>query len=143
MIRFLLPALLAIAAQPAAAGGDGRYLYILHCSGCHVPDGSGSTEGRIPRLDGVAGHFQKIAEGRKFVIQVPGVMNSGLNDADVVALMNWLVPRFAGDSLSAPFVPYTADEVAAARTSRPLDIFAARRKVTAKLREQGVEIADY
>jgi hypothetical protein len=57
--------------------------------------------------------------------------------------LNWMVPHFAGGSLSEPFVPYTVDEVAAARGTRPLDIFAARRKVTAKLLEQGVEIADY
>lgn len=142
-MRYLLLALLMIAAQPAAAGSDGRYLYILHCSGCHVPDGSGSIEGRIPKLDGLVGHFQKLPEGRLFVLQVPGVMNSGLKDPDVVALMNWMVPHFAGNSLSAPFVPYTVEEVARARSTRPLDIFAARRRVTSKLQEQGVEIADY
>jgi hypothetical protein len=142
-VRYLLLALLLIATQPAAAGSDGRYLYILHCSGCHVPDGSGSVEGRIPKLDGVVGHFQKTPEGRLFVLQVPGVMNSGLKDPDVVALMNWMVPHFAGNSLSAPFVPYTVEEIGRARGTRPLDIFSARRRVTAKLQEQGVEIADY
>lgn len=135
--------MIALAIEPAAAGGDGRYLYTLHCSGCHVPDGSGSAIGRIPALAGNVGHFQKLPEGRRYIIQVPGVMNSGLKDDDVVALMNWIVPHFAGASQQGVFTPYTTDEVAAARRSRPADIFAVRRAVTAKLRLQGVSIADY
>jgi len=140
--------LLTLALVPAvitfqAAARDGRYLYTLHCSGCHVPDGSGSAEGRIPRLAGKVGHFQKLPEGRRFILQVPGVMNSGLKDDDVVALMNWLVPHFAGTSQDGAFVPYTSQEVDAARRSRPADIFAARRDVAAKLQSEGVTIDAY
>lgn len=141
-MRYLLAALMFFA-TPAQAGGDGQYLYILHCSGCHVRDGSGSVEGRIPRLAGVIGHFEKLPEGRKFILQVPGVMNSGLKDDDVAALMNWLVPNLAGASLAGPFTPYTPEEVASARTDRPKDIFAARRAITARLKAQGYEIQDY
>jgi mono/diheme cytochrome c family protein len=136
-------AIIAAAAGPAAAAGDGRYLYTLHCSGCHVPNGSGSVEGRIPALAGVVGHFQKLPEGRLYTLQVPGIMNSGLKDDDVAALVNWMVPHFAGGSLQGTFTPYTTDEVAAARSSRPTDIFAARRAITADLRTLGVTIADY
>jgi hypothetical protein len=108
-----------------------------------VPDGSGSVEGRIPALAGTVGHFQKLPEGRLFILQVPGVMNSGLKDDDVAALMNWLVPHFAGTSQEGVFVPYTSGEVGAARHSRPADIFAARRAVAARLKMKGVTIDGY
>lgn len=139
----LLLALLTAVAGNAAAGENGQYLYVLHCSGCHVRDGSGSAEGRIPALSGNVGYFQRLPEGRLYTIQVPGIMNSGLKDDDVAALVNWLVPHFAGPSLQGSFEPYTAAEIAAARRNRPTDIFGARRAVTAGLRQQGVEIADY
>ncbi len=139
----LLLALLAATAGNAAAGESGQYLYVLHCSGCHVRDGSGSVEGRIPALAGNVGYFQRLPEGRLYTIQVPGVMNSGLKDDDVTALVNWLVPHFAGSSLQGDFKPYTSAEIAAARLNRPTDIFAARRAVTTGLRQQGVDVADY
>ena len=130
-------------ASPALAGEKGQYLYTLHCSGCHVRDGSGSPEGRIPRLAGQIGHFMKLPDGRRFVLQVPGVMNSGLANAQIETLMNWMVPHFAGASLDGNFVPYAPDEIKAARKNRPGDIFAARRKVVAELEKQGIVIEDY
>ena len=144
-MRRCLLVLMAIAASgaPVEAADDGRYLYTLHCSGCHVRDGSGSEEGRIPRIAGTVGHFQKVPEGRRFILQVPGVMNSGLADSEVASLMNWLVPHFAGASQEGAFAPYTSDEVRAARQSRPDDIFAARRAVAEKLKLQGVTIDAY
>lgn len=141
-MRYLLAALMFFA-TPAQAEGDGQYLYILHCSGCHMRDGSGWAKGHVPRLSGVVGHFEKLPEGRKFILQVPGVMNSGLKDKDVAALMNWLVPNLAGASLAGPFTPYKPEEVAKARVGRPKDIFAARRAIATKLKAQGYEIQDY
>jgi hypothetical protein len=132
-----------VAAAPAASAGKGEYLYVLHCSGCHVRDGSGSAEGRIPRLEGQIGHFMKLPEGRRFVVQVPGVMNSGLGNEDVEALMNWLIPHFAGASLDREFIPYSADEIAAARRTRPADIFAVRRGIAADLERKGAVVQDY
>jgi cytochrome c553 len=132
-----------LAAAPAAAAGRGEYLYVLHCSGCHVRDGSGSAEGRIPRLAGQIGHFMKLPEGRRFVVQIPGVMNSGLGNEEVQALMNWLIPQFGGASLDREFVPYSVEEIEAARGSRPGDIFAARRGIAADLRAIGAAIPDY
>lgn len=116
---------------------------MLHCSGCHVRDGSGSAEGRIPKLAGQIGHFMKLPEGRRFVLQIPGVMNSGLGDDEIEALVNWMVPHFAGASLDGEFVPYASDEVKAARGTRPADIFSARRAIAADLRKMGAVLQDY
>jgi len=132
-----------LCASPALAGDNGKYLYTLHCSGCHLRDGSGSAEGRIPRLAEQVGHFMKLPEGRRFLLQVPGVMNSGLGNAEIEVLMNWMVPHFAGASLDGNFVPYAPDEIEAARKNRLTDIFAGRRKIAADLRKQGAVIQDY
>ena len=43
----LLTALLPLA---ALAGERPRINYLLHCSGCHQPDGSGSAENGIPNM---------------------------------------------------------------------------------------------
>jgi hypothetical protein len=141
--RFCGVLALLLCAGQALAGDKGKYLFTLHCSGCHVRDGSGSTEGRIPRLAGQIGHFMKLPDGRRFVLQVPGIMNSGLHNAEIETLMNWLVPHFAGTSLDGDFVPYQPAEIEAARKNRPADIFAARRRIADDLRKQGVTIEDY
>jgi hypothetical protein len=139
----LLALALFVWAAPSSALDRGEYLYTLHCSGCHVRDGSGSSEGRIPRLAGQIGHFLKLPEGRRFVLQVPGVMNSGLGNEDVEKLMNWMVPHFAGASLDRTFVPFTVDEIATARKQRPADIFAVRRGIAADLRKGGAVVDEY
>lgn len=128
--------------QPTAAE-NGKILYVLHCSGCHGLQGSAASIGRIPALSGTVGHFMRLPQSRNLAVQAPGIMNSGLDDTDVAALMNWLVPALAGDSLAEPFKPFTADEIARSRASRPADFFAARRKVAADLKEIGVELPRY
>jgi hypothetical protein len=76
-------------------------------------------------------------EARAFAVQAPGIMNSGLSDEDVAAVMNWMVPAISGASLADPFAPYTAAEVAEARRTRPDDYFARRRAVILLLRARG------
>lgn len=129
-------------AQTTAAE-NGKILYVLHCSGCHGLLGSAANIGRIPALSGNVGHFMRLPQSRSLAVQAPGIMNSGLDDRDVAALMNWLVPTFAGDSLAEPFQPFTTDEIARSRASRPADFFAARRKVATDLKEIGVELPSY
>ena len=62
-------------------------------------------------------------------VQVPGVMNSPLNDAEVAALMNWLLPAVSAQTLPAGLAPYTADEVARLRAARPADVLGTRRRL--------------
>lgn len=135
---------LAIAATNGAqAEPDGRYLYVLTCSGCHGIDGAASEGGRIPALAGSVGHFMKTPEARQFLPQAPGIMNSGLKDDQVTALMNWLVPALAGDSLSVKFEPYSIEEIAASRRAKPGDFFAARRQIAEQLAALGFAVAPY
>ena len=70
------------------AGYDARANYILHCEGCHGADGVGGVPEKVPPLRDAIGHFPKVSGGRDFLIQVPGVAQSPLDDAEVAALMS-------------------------------------------------------
>jgi cytochrome c553 len=100
--------------------------YLLKCSGCHGADGMGKPIRGIPRFANQIGHFQRTPEGRAFVMQVPGLLSAGLSDARAAAVSNYIVRRFAGDSMPPDFVPYTADEARRHRESRPADIMGKR-----------------
>ncbi|MFO1329574.1 MAG: cytochrome C, partial [Rubrivivax sp.] len=66
----------ARADAPAVASTHGaRATYLLHCSGCHRPDGSGAPERYVPDLRAL-GRFLQVDGGRAFIVQVPGVMGS-------------------------------------------------------------------
>lgn len=139
----LVSMLAAASIGPAGASENGQILYRLHCSGCHGLQGSAATVGRIPALAGNVGTFMKSEESRTFLTQAPGIMNSGLNDKDVATLMNWLVPALAKDSLTEPFKPYSVEEIAHSRASRPPDFFVARRKVAENLQKRGYALPNY
>lgn len=92
--------------------------YMLMCQGCHLADGSG-TPGKVPALKGEVGRFLQVAGGREYLIQVPGTSQSPLTDAQVAAVLNWILDNFSSEQLPADFVPYTSAEVAQYRY-RPL-----------------------
>jgi mono/diheme cytochrome c family protein len=127
-LRLLLIAALALSGSAHAASEDRpRLQYLQYCSGCHLPDGSGSPAFGVPSMRGLLGQFLQVPGGRQFIVQVPGVMNSALSNADIAALMNWLVPAVSAPTLPARgFKPYTAQEIGRLRTSRPADVPAAR-----------------
>ncbi|HVN27413.1 MAG TPA: cytochrome c, partial [Candidatus Binataceae bacterium] len=54
-------------------------LYMLNCWGCHRAQGEG-IPGTAPPLRGAA-DFLKVPGGRQYLIEVPGVSQSALNDA--------------------------------------------------------------
>jgi len=111
-LRFGVAVLLA--AAPATA--DPRLDYMLHCQGCHGPDGSGAA-GAAPSFRGFVGRFLTVPGGREYLIRVPGTSRSELDDSATASLMNWLVREFSPAETPADFVPYTTDEVA--RLRRP------------------------
>ena len=127
ILRLLLITAMACWGSAHAGSADRpRLNYLQYCSGCHLPDGSGSPSFGIPSMRGLLGQFLQVPGGRQFIVQVPGVMNSALSDAEIAALMNWLLPAVSAPTLPAGFQPYTAQEIAQLRTSRPADVPAAR-----------------
>lgn len=123
---------------PASSEAHWAVQFLLHCSGCHGANGAGV--GSVPDLRGNLGHFLAAPEGRRFVLQVPGVANARMSDADLAQLANWMVRRFAPDTMPEDFRPYDADEVRAARGAVPADVAGERRRVVAALRERGLDV---
>jgi len=72
---------------------NASYKYTLHCSGCHGTDGQGSRAGGIPSLSLVK-TFTGDNEGRKYLLQVPGVSYSGLSNRDIALVMNYVIDRW-------------------------------------------------
>jgi mono/diheme cytochrome c family protein len=126
----------------AQAVDYGHQSYLLHCAGCHLPDGSGSKPNDVPTLHGIPGHFARIPEGRAFLTQVPGIAYSPLSNAEVAEILNWMLLEYSKDTLPADFMPFTTAEVARLRAERPAEIFKVRESVLNRLQELGIRI-DY
>jgi len=107
---------------------DARGVYVLHCAGCHGFDGRGAPHAYVPDLT-LMGQWLPVAGGRAYLIKVPGVMGSGLDDAQVAAVTNWLMATLARGSVPAGHRPYDAAEVARARQQPFTDIAAERQRL--------------
>lgn len=125
-----------------ATGGESvDYLYRLHCSGCHGMDGTGSKVGRIPPFDGIVGHFAGSANGRLYLVQVPGLANAALSDADTARLLNYVLHTWGAAELSREAADFTAEEVRSLRYIHVDDIAKLRGELGAELMRQGASIA--
>ncbi len=126
----LLAALLAGAAiagalaLPAQAESPSN-LYLLNCWGCHGAHGEGIA-GTAPPLAGVA-DFLRARGGREYLIEVPGVSESALNDAQIALVMNWIMDTMNRGRPPADFAPYTAEEIHRYRAVRLQDLSGTRR----------------
>lgn len=121
-----LAAAVAWVAPPAWA--DPHTDYVLHCQGCHLPDGRGAP-GAVPALRGQMATFLSVPGGREYLVRVPGTAQAALSDERVAALLDWMLRTFDPEHVPADFTPYSAEEVGRAR-SRPLaDAEAERRRL--------------
>ena len=138
--RFIAMAAVAVSlAIPVVARADPpAQLYMLNCWGCHRPNGEG-IPGTAPPLRSAV-DFLRVPGGREYLISVPGVALSPLSNEQAADVMNWILKSFSKDRIAADFKPYTADEIAKARTTHLLYIKKARAElvtemVAAKIRE--------
>lgn len=109
----LLSAALFIAA--ALVHADPRVDYLLHCSGCHMPDGSGLSP-VVPTLHDVPGRMLAIPQGRSYIVRVPGVAQAPISDRKLTEVLNWLLAEFSSATLPKDFEPLTVEEVSRARS---------------------------
>ena len=115
--------------------------YMLHCQGCHRHDASGSGD-EVPRIKGFLGYFLHSAEGREFVVRVPGVSTSDLPDDQLAELLNWLLASYSADELPEDFMPYSAVEVGALRQDPELRPRERREALLGKLADENPGLAD-
>ena len=114
--------------------------YILHCSGCHGSNGTGSRTGGIPSLSLVKS-FTSDAEGRTYLMQVPGITYSGLSNKEIAAVVNYVAARWGQPEV--PFEIFTVEEVDRLRAVTIDDIVSYRRTLTKRYVADGKLVADY
>ncbi|MEM7466847.1 MAG: hypothetical protein AAF387_08190 [Pseudomonadota bacterium] len=126
----LLIALGAVVSGAFAAGDKNspHVNYMLHCQGCHLPKGIGHP-GLVPKLTDHVGKFLSVEGGRAYLIQVPGVAQSNLDDETLAEVLNWLIPTF--DPVNTPdnFAPFTAKEIGTFRPTRIRAVSEIRQKL--------------
>jgi len=102
--------------------------YLLYCRGCHLHTGDPVPDANIPSLRELAPLLES-TEGREYLIRVPGVSQADMSDAQVAAVLNWVLTEFNADTLQDGFEPFTEDEVSQARSKVLVDPLAARRAI--------------
>ena len=99
-----------LTAAGAAQSYQPEVNFQLNCMGCHQADGSGQA-GRVPSLRRSLVLFSSFAQGRDYVVRVPGVAQSPLSDRDTAALLNWMARNLSDVALPAGFTDYSEAEV--------------------------------
>ncbi len=127
----------AHAGQPPSISPKANY--IERCGGCHGVDGR-SVAALVPDLKHTAGYFLCDEEARAYVARLPNVAFSQINDADLAAMLNFVVLDLgARDGPPQPGAaaprPYTAAEVGRLRRTALTipDLKAYRQRIVGRL----------
>ena len=118
--------------------------YVEHCSGCHGMQGN-SAPAPIPVLRDRVGYFMCTREGRDYLIRLPNVAYSAIDDNQELAdMMNFVVFGLGGSSAPRAAKPFTAAEVARLRRDAlaTQSLILARTKVVAGLAASDCAVPD-
>lgn len=131
-MRLALAALatLAACAHPAPDGQLtlAQQNYFIHCMGCHGENGAG-LEGRVPDLRKDLARLAALPGGRAYILRVPGVTQTTLEPERTAEVLNYTLRAFGGAEVARRIAPFTAAEVATARSAPLLEISATRAGV--------------
>ena len=128
-MRPALLLLLACTLAPAVRAYEPAVNYMLQCMGCHTPDGSGEP-GRVPSMRDTLLPFAHLPAGRRYIVQVPGAAQSTLSDAELAALLNWMIVEL-GHATPQAFAPFTAAEIAQYRRTPLIEVRRERERLLA------------
>lgn len=103
-----------------AAYSEPKTDYLLYCRGCHLADGS-SVPPEVPSLINAVGKLLALPGGREYIVRVPGVAQTDMNDAQLAAVLNWIVTEFNSQTTPKNFAPYTAAYIASVRSNVLVD----------------------
>jgi mono/diheme cytochrome c family protein len=84
--------------------------YALQCMGCHTPDGAGVPD-RVPSIRDTLVPLARMAEGRRYLVQVPGSAQSTLDNAELAELLNWMIRSLSVVKVPGNLAPFTEAEV--------------------------------
>jgi hypothetical protein len=110
--------------------------YSRNCQGCHGHTGISVAE--VPDLKNRVGYFVHTPDGRRFLVQVPGVALSMLDDRRLAELLNWVLRTYSASQLPPGFQPYTEREVADWRKTPLKKVLPVRDEVIRGLVQAGV-----
>jgi cytochrome c553 len=127
-----------LSAAPTLA--DPQTDYMLHCRGCHGPDGTGAA-GAAPSFRGQVAKFLWVSGGREYLMRVPGTAQSELSDARTAALLNWILHEFSPQEIPAGFVPFSEAEVTRHRRPPLIDVVAVRGNLMRALQARAAAVA--
>src|SRR5262245_9027797 len=102
--------------------------YALQCMGCHTPDGAGVPD-RVPSIRESLVPLARMAEGRRYLVQVPGSAQSTLSNSELAQLLNWMIRNLSAVSPPATLAPFTEQEVASYRTQTLTQVRATRERL--------------
>ena len=117
----------------APAANEPRINWMLQCQGCHLADGSGAPSAGVPRLAGSVARFLSVPGGREYLVRVPGASGSALSDAELAAVLNWMVQVFGPAEHAQGAAPYTAEEVTRVRRPPLAEVEALRARLLEQL----------
>jgi hypothetical protein len=122
--------LIAVLLIGVCSGGwaDPRADYLLHCGGCHLPDGIGNPP-EVPSLRNDLGRIAQSAAGRDYLVRVPGAAQAQATDEQLAQIINWVLREFNEDALNRAFEPLTAEEVGESRKQILADPLAYRSRL--------------
>ncbi|PCJ22384.1 MAG: hypothetical protein COA96_14640 [SAR86 cluster bacterium] len=126
--RYLFfPALLLLLLISSAFAASPRINYLLYCSGCHRPTGEGNPP-NVPTLHNELGEMLAVSEMRSYLVRIPGASQAPIDDADLTAVINWVLTEFNTETLPSGFQYFNVDEVTMARKKVLADPLKYRKK---------------
>ena len=125
MRPLIVLATLVLAGNASADASRAHQNYLIHCMGCHGEAGLG-REGKVPSFKQTLAKISASPRGRDYVLRIPGVTQTTLNDAETAEVLNWVLAEFSTAEATQRIAPFTAAEVAQARGRPLLEVSATR-----------------
>jgi len=94
----------------AVQAKDPKFIFMMECQGCHLTDGRSGVNS-VPAMKEEVAKFLTVPGGREFLAQVPGVSRAPLSDAEITAVLNWLLNEFGPRDIASQYPAYTVEEV--------------------------------
>jgi hypothetical protein len=92
----------------------------------------------VPRLAGFVGWYTHLPEGREYLMRVPGVARSQLDNARLAAVLNWMLANLSPEETALGFAAFTAEEVGRSRRQPLVRRVEKRAELLRRLRGRGL-----